>query len=323
LTNLTNLVYTERMVANVLSPEELVTEAKKEVGEDETRLQEDLQALRSWLKKSPHLKEARQDDAKLLQFLRGCKFSLERTKEKLDLYNSCRASLPDWFEPWDPSAPIFQKIINFRHFLPLPGYDCHGRQVILLRPGKLDPSKTSLEEVAMCTLAFLELVNEGNAQAQVKGTVMLNDLQGAGPQHALMMNPVSAKKMVMLLQEAYPARPKGMHFLNFPPAMQAVYNLMQSFQKEKMRQRNKIHPKGDYASLWAEVGKEVLPTEYGGEGGPVADIEEKWQTKVMENKSWLMEQARHKSNETLRPGKPRSHADIFGIEGSFRRLDID
>ena len=39
LTNLTNLVYTERMVANVLSPEELVTEAKKEVGEDETRLQ--------------------------------------------------------------------------------------------------------------------------------------------------------------------------------------------------------------------------------------------------------------------------------------------
>ena len=27
-------------------------------------------------------------------------------------------------------------------------------------------------------------------------------------QHALMMNPVSAKKMVMLLQEAYPARPK-------------------------------------------------------------------------------------------------------------------
>ena len=33
------------------------------------------------------------DDAKLLQFLRGCKFSLERTKEKLDLYNSCRSKL--------------------------------------------------------------------------------------------------------------------------------------------------------------------------------------------------------------------------------------
>ena len=89
-----------------------------------------------------------------------------------------RASLPDWFEPWDPSGPIFQKVLNFRwehhnksatkklkrqarppisdqinistthdkaqsvvwrrrvkghlclrHFLPLPGFDCHGRQV--------------------------------------------------------------------------------------------------------------------------------------------------------------------------------------------------
>ena len=76
----------------------------------------------------------------------------------------------------------------------------------------------------------------------------------------------------------------------------------------------------------------------------------KWRAKVMENKDWLMEQARwgsmkyyssssdpflthwplitivdppprHKANESLRPGKPRSHADIFGIEGSFRRLD--
>ena len=29
-------------------------------------------------------------------------------------HESLRASLPDWFEPWDLSAPIFQKILNFR-----------------------------------------------------------------------------------------------------------------------------------------------------------------------------------------------------------------
>ena len=70
------------------------------------------------------------DDSKLLQFLRGCKFSLERSKEKMDLYNSCRsqykpvilefldrhetrATLPDWFFPWDPSFHIFQKVLNW------------------------------------------------------------------------------------------------------------------------------------------------------------------------------------------------------------------
>ena len=30
---------------------------------------------------------------------------------------------------------------------------------------------------------------------------------------------------------------------------------------------------GDYGSLWAEVGKEVLPSEYGGEAGPILDME--------------------------------------------------
>ena len=33
-----------------------------------------------------------------------------------------------------------------RNYLPLPGYDKHGRQVILMRPGKMDPTQTNLEE---------------------------------------------------------------------------------------------------------------------------------------------------------------------------------
>jgi hypothetical protein len=44
------------------------------------------------------------DDKFLLYFLRGCKFSIERTKEKLDFFNSVRAALPDWFGNWDNLA---------------------------------------------------------------------------------------------------------------------------------------------------------------------------------------------------------------------------
>jgi hypothetical protein len=33
----------------------------------------------------------------LIAFLRGCKFSLERTKEKLDMYYTMRTALPDFF----------------------------------------------------------------------------------------------------------------------------------------------------------------------------------------------------------------------------------
>ena len=57
-------------------------------------------------------------------------------------------------------------------------------------------------------MAFFELVSEDNNQAQVQGVVVLNDLENVTPQHALMFNPVMAKKGVTIFQEAYPSRPK-------------------------------------------------------------------------------------------------------------------
>ena len=86
------------------------------------------------------------DEAHLLKFLRGCKFSLERTKEKIDFYSACQANAPAWFSSWDMESPTFQKFLDWGFFLPLPGFDKHGRQVILLRSGQIVPAKTNIEE---------------------------------------------------------------------------------------------------------------------------------------------------------------------------------
>ena len=43
----------------------------------------------------------------------------------------------------------------------------------------------------------------------------------------------------------------------------------------------------------------------------------------MKERSWLLSLGQYKTDEAKRPGKPRTHADLFGIEGSFRKLDID
>merc|ERR1712013_330536 len=158
--------YSQGSNMNKLSEEELEKAANKELGEDKQRLKSDIEALKEWISKTPHLKGIRQDDAQLLKFLRGCKFSLERTKEKLDLYNTCRANVPNWFSCWDVESSLFQKFLGWGDYLPLPGYDKHGRQVILMRPGKLDPTQPNiLEESFITSLAFFELVCENNPGA--------------------------------------------------------------------------------------------------------------------------------------------------------------
>ena len=48
------------------------------------------------------------------------------------------------------------------------------------------------------------------------------------------------------MQDAYPRRPKALHFINMPSVMESVFKMAQGFQKEKMRARNHVHPVGDY-----------------------------------------------------------------------------
>ena len=51
------------------------------------------------------------EDSYLLTFLRGCKFSLEKTKSKLDLYYTIKAACPDWFENWNPEDPKIKEML--------------------------------------------------------------------------------------------------------------------------------------------------------------------------------------------------------------------
>jgi len=79
---------------------DLLEFAKKELGEDPRRRVEDVRALREWLKKQPHIR-AEPDDQTLLSFLRICKFSVEKTKEKVDLYYTIKTAIPELFQDRD------------------------------------------------------------------------------------------------------------------------------------------------------------------------------------------------------------------------------
>lgn len=106
----------------VLPQEELAAIAKTELNEEPGRLATDLEAIKEWISKQSHLQnistgmrnlvhicryrsqlyvQSILDDNLLTFFLRGCKFSLERTKEKLDFFYSVRSALPEWFNNWD------------------------------------------------------------------------------------------------------------------------------------------------------------------------------------------------------------------------------
>ena len=90
---------------------ELAKVAIDEINEVPNRIESDLESLKSWLKHTPHLK-TRTDDQFLLAFLRGCKYSLEKTKHKLDLFYSVRQNTPEVIRNRDPNNQYLMGMIR-------------------------------------------------------------------------------------------------------------------------------------------------------------------------------------------------------------------
>jgi len=307
---------------NTLSEEDLLRAAQADLGEDPKQLEDKIRILREWADKSPHLQLINKDDKLLRTFLRGCKFSLERTKEKVDFYFSVRGMV-DWFKDWDPRLDHIHTILKAGVYLPLPGYDKEGRFTMIMRNGVIDPNVMKTEDTFKVSTMITELAMRNNPQATIKGIVLIQDMSGMGAIHAKQINPSMAKKAITIWQEGNPIMPKAMHFLNMPSVMVAIFNMFQGLQKEKLRKRNVIHPKGSLEKLHESVGLDVLPKEYGGTNGTLADLTEYWLAEMEANRDWLIQQTKYKTEESKRPGKPKLHSDFFGIEGSFRKLEID
>merc|ERR1712033_120110 len=68
----------------------------------------------------------------------------------------------------------------------------------------------------------------------------------------------------------------SMHYINMPKIVQSLFNMFLSHTKEMFKKMNHIHPIGKNEGLLDDLGAEVLPSEYGGKGGSLAEITDYW-----------------------------------------------
>ncbi|XP_049767632.1 retinol-binding protein pinta-like [Schistocerca cancellata] len=302
-----------------VSPE-LQAIAQKNLNEDPKRRDEDIKHIKEWLKKQPHL-NARDDDQWILTFLRGCKFSLEKTKQKLDMYYTMRSALPEIFTNRDPFAPIAQKYLNSAVVVQLPERDAEGRRVTVIRMGKLPPGTLPPQETSKVDFMSSDATLWEDDPTVICGEVLIHDMQGATLGHFTAMSPWLLRRMTTCYQEAYPLRPKAFHAINSHPGVEKIFSFFESFLKEKMKKRIFIH--SNLESLYKHVPKKILPEEYGGEAGPIEKLENAWKERIERNAAFFKEDEKYGVDESKRPGKPKTHTDLFGVEGSFRQLSVD
>lgn len=84
-----------------------------------------------------------------------------------------------------------------------------------------------------------------------------------------------------------------------------------------------IHMSSDWSNLYEDVPKRILPKEYGGEDSTVEELTKYWLEKVNSYRDWFLADQEYKSDESKRIGTPKTSDNVFGLEGSFRKLNVD
>lgn len=299
--------------------EEMSKFIQVELNENPATREKDVEAIKEWLIKQPHLPQF-DDEQRIMTFLRGCKFSLEKCKYKLDMYFTMRAMVPEFFSNRDVKNPSLQELLRLVQIPPLPGLTKNGRRVIVMRGIEKDVPTPSVSEAMKLALMIgdVRLREESHG---VAGDVYILDASVATPTHFAKFTPALVKKFLVCVQDAYPVKLKEVHVINISPLVDTIVTFVKPLIKEKIRNRIFLH--SDIKTLYEHVPREMLPAEYGGDAGPIQDIHEMWIKKLEEYTPWFKEQESVKANEALRPDKPKTYDDLFGLDGSFRQLAID
>lgn len=217
---------------------ELQAKAELELFEKPDRIQADLETLRAWLAKTPHLK-SRTDDQFLLTFLRGCKFSMERTKEKLETYYTIRNAIPEMFANRRVTQEIID-LIRIGVLVPLPQTDGPaGPRICIFQVGQLDHIANVYQLFKVINMMQDIMLLEDN-NVIVAGTTTIIDVKGATTATLRQTTPMFIKKVIMSAHDAAPLRIKGQHFVNTPTFFLTFFNIVKSFMSDKIKSRVNI-----------------------------------------------------------------------------------
>ncbi|KAJ2953518.1 hypothetical protein O0L34_g1121 [Tuta absoluta] len=301
----------------------LQKKAEKEIDENPKRVISDILALREWLHKQPHLHAVKPSDQWFVAFLRGCKFSLERSKEKFDMYYTLRTVVPEFFANRDPMDKNIQDILKLGVFLPVRRIkDEDSTRVTIMRLGVYDPSKFHLTDIIKVALMITEILMLADDNLTIMGEDIIIDMKDLGMNVITQWTPALAKKVITCFEKALPVRIKGNHMLNTPSGFETAFTIFKTFIGDKMKKRIHVHNQ-HFKSLHKMVPKSVLPVEYEGDDGSIEELKDYWKVKVENYREWFINEEEAHSDESKRPGTPKNSSNLWGVEGSFRKLEVD
>uniref|UniRef100_A0A182RXC8 CRAL/TRIO N-terminal domain-containing protein n=1 Tax=Anopheles funestus TaxID=62324 RepID=A0A182RXC8_ANOFN len=191
--SLTNEVFSapvvdRKMITVRPIPECLKRKAAEELNEKESILAEELEMLKIWIRQSGHIR-GRMEEQFLLGFLRSCKHSMERVKQKLDTYYTIRSVLPEVMRNRDPLDPFLRKVIKMGVTVPLPKtVNPDDPKIILIRGDAFDGEVCDFPDILKVFTMIGDLLLRDDDQMMICGQAAIIDLGHSSSSHLFNFN---------------------------------------------------------------------------------------------------------------------------------------
>ncbi|KAJ2943021.1 hypothetical protein O0L34_g15214 [Tuta absoluta] len=279
----------------------------------------DIKKLREWISSQPHLPAEHLSDLDLLIVFHCCERSAEVSKQVLDLHYTLRTLFTPYFKDriLDKKAEFQMETILFA---PLPTPGVNGYRAIYVRLLDADPRNFNFVEVVRTFMMIFDLWQ--HEEGTWPGFLLIIDMDQAVMGHITKLDIMALRQVLYFLQECMLVKLKGIHFMNAPVFMDKLMMLLKPFMAKSLLDTFHIHQPNS-TSMYDFVPKEAFPKEEGGQYKDHNTIRDELISRLRANRQFFVEENQRRVNQNKRPGKPTTVEDLFGIQGSFKKLDID
>ncbi|XP_046666886.1 retinol-binding protein pinta-like [Homalodisca vitripennis] len=283
-------------------------------------VQKDIDALKLWILKQPHLPDISQLD--LDKWLEGIllltKNSVERAKHSIDSYFTARTACPSIFYKRNLQDPELKDSFNHVKVALMPGLTEEGHRVLLMKIDSPDPAVFNLEaHMKRCSMIVDFYLQHG---VDFTGLHVLHDLEHIGLGHISKFS-LQLMKVMAIAMKAYPCRIPKITLVNTPYFVDKVLALFRPFMSPKLMAR--ITSFKDSSQLLNILPAHLVPMDYGGLAPSVDELNGFWRTKMEESADFFALSDSLKTDERKRLGKKNISESEFGPNGSFRQLSVD
>ncbi|XP_028140785.1 uncharacterized protein LOC114334870 [Diabrotica virgifera virgifera] len=287
----------------------------KHFGKNEEQVNAEVNIIKQWFQTQKHFPET-PNDVMIQYYLTICHFSIERTKQCLDMYYSIRTLFPEYFKLINPSSHHMTATYKTVTICPLPSLTENLERIFFVKFHDQNSEMFNMNKIiaAACVLPHEVRLFE-DLSVKVKVVVDLIDIKlGYMPK----LTPKDFRNMGFLLEELWNRQLKEIHCFNMPKYAEKLIYLSRAFLNKELREKIFVH--NSLEDLYKVIPKEILPKNYGGEEKELEELNNEWLNKLKEygDRFEKLEYLRIDNSLRIPYGL---NCDILGYYGNYMKTD--